>query len=70
MKLREDMNKGFELMRRYMDALGARWGLLAEEAFREGIGGMVERELGAEGGDVDVLRRGGHSVWVFEPGGG
>lgn len=40
------MNKGFELMRRYMDALGARWGLLAEEAFREGIGGMVERELG------------------------
>ena len=35
-KLREDMNRGFELLRRHIDALGARWGLLAEESFRAG----------------------------------
>ena len=46
-KLREDMNKGFELLRRHIDALGARWGLLAEEAFREGLKGIVS-ELGLE----------------------
>ncbi|RLI07926.1 hypothetical protein DRO32_03120 [Candidatus Bathyarchaeota archaeon] len=46
-KLREDMNKGFELLRRHVDALGARWGLLAEDAFREGLKGIV-RELGLE----------------------
>ena len=46
-RLREDMNKGFELLRRHIDALGARWGLLAEEAFREGLKGIV-RELGLE----------------------
>jgi len=45
--LREDMNKGFELLRRHIDALGARWGLLAEEAFREGLKGIVS-ELGLE----------------------
>ena len=31
-RLREDMNRGFELLRRHIDALGARWGLLAEES--------------------------------------
>ena len=46
-RLREDMNKGFELLRRHVDALGARWGLLAEDAFREGLKGIV-RELGLE----------------------
>jgi hypothetical protein len=45
-KLREDMNRGFMLMERHISALGARWGLLSEEAFREGIRGVVERELG------------------------
>ena len=35
-RLREDMNRGFELLRRHIDALGARWGLLAEESFRAG----------------------------------
>ena len=46
-RLREDMNRGFELLRRHIDALGARWGLLAEEAFREGLKGIVG-ELGLE----------------------
>ena len=45
-RLREDMNKGFELLRRHIDALGARWGLLAEEAFRKGMKGVVERYFG------------------------
>lgn len=36
------MNKGFELMRRHIDVLGARWGLMAEEA-RE-----ATRELGID----------------------
>jgi len=45
-RLREDMNKGFDLLRRHIDALGARWGLLAEEAFREGLRGIVEEEFG------------------------
>jgi len=40
------MNRGFMLMERHISALGARWGLLSEEAFREGIRGVVERELG------------------------
>lgn len=45
-KLREDMNRGFESMKRYLDALGARWGLLTEESFREGIRALIEREFG------------------------
>jgi hypothetical protein len=45
-KLREDMNKGFELVNRHISALGARWGLMAEETFREGLRGLLERELG------------------------
>jgi hypothetical protein len=44
-KLREDMLHGFELMNRHLDALGARWGLMAEEAFREGLKGFLEKEL-------------------------
>ncbi|MEM2897648.1 MAG: DUF3782 domain-containing protein [Candidatus Bathyarchaeia archaeon] len=44
-KLREDMNKGFELMERHISALGARWGLLSEEAFREGLKGLLEKEF-------------------------
>ena len=46
--LRKDMNEGFRLLRRHIDALGARWGLLAEEAFREGLKGLVERVLGGK----------------------
>ena len=66
-RLREDMNRGFaqheerigrveeELGRlraevergfRRLDALGARWGVMTEAAFREGLRGVVERELG------------------------
>ena len=45
-ELREDMNEGFKLLRRHIDALGARWGLLAENAFREAMTGVVERYFG------------------------
>ena len=45
-RLREDMNRGFELLRRHIDALGARWGLLAEKSFRAGMVGVVERYFG------------------------
>ena len=45
-KLREDMNKGFMLVERHISALGARWGLISEEAFREGLRGIIESELG------------------------
>jgi hypothetical protein len=34
-KLREDMIRGFELVERHITALGARWGIMAESAFRE-----------------------------------
>jgi len=44
-KLREDMLRGFERMDRHLGALGARWGLMAEEAFREGLKGFLEKEL-------------------------
>ena len=45
-KLREDMNRGFDLIERRLSALGARWGIMTEEAFREGIRGLLGRELG------------------------
>jgi hypothetical protein len=45
-RLREDMSRGFMLVERHISALGARWGLMAEEAFREGVRGLVEGELG------------------------
>ncbi len=45
-KLREDMNRGFELVNRHISALGARWGLMAEEAFIEGLKGVLEKEFG------------------------
>ncbi|MEM3168849.1 MAG: DUF3782 domain-containing protein [Nitrososphaerota archaeon] len=60
-RLREDMNKGFEAVNRHISALGARWGLMSEEAFREGLKGILEKELGLkverwtafdEGGEV------------------
>ena len=47
-RLRADMHEGFELLRRHIDALGARWGLLAEEAFRKGMKGVVERYFGGQ----------------------
>lgn len=45
-KLREDMMRGFEIMERHISAIGARWGLMAESAFREGLRGILEKELG------------------------
>ncbi|MGB9660252.1 MAG: PD-(D/E)XK nuclease family protein, partial [Nitrososphaerales archaeon] len=44
-RLREDMLRGFERMDRHLGALGARWGLMAEEAFREGLKGFLAKEL-------------------------
>jgi hypothetical protein len=45
-KLREDMNRGFDLLSRHLSAIGARWGIMAESAFREGLKGILEKELG------------------------
>jgi hypothetical protein len=45
-ELRKDMNRGFELMYRHISALGARWGMMAEDAFREGLRGLLEKEFG------------------------
>lgn len=44
-KLREDMIKGFELIERHISALGARWGIMVEDAFREGLKGLIEKEF-------------------------
>jgi len=44
-RLREDMVKGFELMNRHINALGARWGLMSEESFRDALRGLLGREL-------------------------
>ncbi|WP_456487730.1 PD-(D/E)XK nuclease family protein [Candidatus Alkanophaga liquidiphilum] len=40
--LRED----FRTFQRRLDALGARWGLMSEAAFREGMKGIVEKHFG------------------------
>ena len=52
-ELREDFNRGFaqhSIEIRDMDlrvqALGARWGILAEDAFRAGIAGILTEEIG------------------------
>ena len=45
-RLREDMKRGFDLVNRQISALGARWGLMAEDAFREGLRGVLESEFG------------------------
>jgi len=47
-KLREDMIRGFDLIERRISALGARWGIQTEEAFREGLKGILEREFGVK----------------------
>ncbi|ADN49796.1 PD-(D/E)XK nuclease family protein [Vulcanisaeta distributa] len=44
--LREDFNKSMAAINRRLDALGARWGVISEEAFREGMKGVIERILG------------------------
>jgi len=45
-RLREDMIRGFDLVERHISALGARWGLMAEDAFRESLRGLLAKELG------------------------
>jgi hypothetical protein len=47
-KLREDMTKGFELVNRHISAIGARWGIMTEDAFREGLRGILEKEFGVK----------------------
>jgi hypothetical protein len=54
-KLREDMMKGFELMDRritrlenLISAIGARWGIMAEDAFRGELRGILEKEFGVK----------------------
>jgi len=44
-ELIKEMNKGFESLRNALTVLGARWGIFAEEAFREGMKGILE-EIG------------------------
>ena len=47
-RLREDMRAGFESVHRLVTALGARWGLMSEEGFREGMRAVLEKEFGAK----------------------
>jgi hypothetical protein len=54
-KLREDMMKGFELMDRrisrlenLISAIGARWDIMAEDAFRGELRGILEKEFGVK----------------------
>jgi len=42
----EEHDFKFDSMMRKLDALGARWGILAESAFREGMRGIVKRLFG------------------------
>jgi len=44
--IKSEMATGFDRLQRRLDALGARWGVMSEKAFREGLRGVVERELG------------------------
>jgi hypothetical protein len=53
--LREDFNRAFESLSRRVDALGARWGLITEETFREGMRGIIQELFGV--GEV--------SRWVY-----
>jgi hypothetical protein len=59
-RLREDFNRAFESLSRRVDALGARWGLITEEAFREGMRGIIQELFG-----VGEVRR-----WVYYDEGG
>ncbi len=54
-RLREDMMRGFELMDKritrlenLISAIGARWGIMAEDAFKEGLRGILEKEFGVK----------------------
>jgi len=42
----EAIDRRFDKLERRIVALGARWGIESEEAFREGLRGVLEKELG------------------------
>jgi len=44
--IKSEVATGFDRLQRRLDALGARWGIMSEKAFREGLRGVVEKELG------------------------
>ncbi|MEM1509529.1 MAG: DUF3782 domain-containing protein [Thermofilaceae archaeon] len=44
-KLREDMTKGFEIIDRRISSLGARWGIMSETSFRQGLKEVLERNF-------------------------
>ena len=46
--LREDFNVGMGNFARYLQALGSRWGVFAEDAFREGLRGLLESYFGVK----------------------
>lgn len=46
--LRDEMHTGFERLHRRITALGARWGLENERAFRAGLKGILEERFGVE----------------------
>jgi len=46
--LRMDFNEGMRAFQLRLDVLGARWGIFAEEAFREGVKGVVEKYFGGK----------------------
>ncbi|MBS7248410.1 MAG: DUF3782 domain-containing protein [Candidatus Jordarchaeales archaeon] len=56
--LRED----FGVINRKLDALGARWGIMAEESFKEGLRGILEKEFGFK---VEKWIRTGYDGDVF-----
>jgi len=45
-RVEKRLDRGFERLERRIVALGARWGAESEEAFREGLRGILEKELG------------------------
>ncbi|MCS7117350.1 MAG: DUF3782 domain-containing protein [Thaumarchaeota archaeon] len=47
-RLREDMNRGFAAVEKQISALGARWGIMAESAFRAGLKEIIERYFGGK----------------------
>ena len=61
-RLRKDMMEGFQLMYHHLSALGARWGIMAEEAFREGLRGLLEKELGLK---VERWAKNDEEGWAF-----
>ena len=46
--MREDFNVGMGNFARYLQALGSRWGVFAEDAFREGLRGLLESYFGVK----------------------